>query len=773
MKRRVLLLYNTSKNVFGAVGKFFGRNPLLTQALILLCFVFLAFVVNRPPAGTFIAGGDHYQLLHPENNYGRYYFAWLNQIGQGSFNTLFVTFPYYFFLGLFGRFVTDQSLISSAIFFFFTYGSFVAFYSSIKLIYPQMSSRLRLGASLAYALNNFTITVFTYPWGYTHHLLYFIFAPPLMALFYKYITTYKLKYLATFAIILTVATMSFSNLAFWLVTILLQLLILVLLLVFRQVKADKALAKAVSWITLTYFVITGPIIFSWFLSLRDAITNVSTSAALGGSLTGWLQVTSSNVLNSFSLAMDSSRFPATAISPLAAFLSTGYFLIIVLLLLHLMAQKSEDKSLMAKVKISSSILLFFVFLSVRIYGAFGKINLFIYQLPLFSFFRSPEKIFSLIPFVYLIALISLLLAVKPPRWVVNLVIILLLVIPYPIYTGGIISALSPHKNDNYHYVTTIPQEYYNSVAEVNKSTKQTAVISLPYSVVNSINWSNYPAWGYVGQDALYQLYNKRFISANTDDNPVEDSEPIFYTLSKHDVIDPDQLLVTLQNFGGEYVLIHRDIDPKWLYSSDRFIVAMNKLAVGGKAKKIDSNDLFSLYRLTSDQLTPVIDVNQGQVTFSKINPTYYIATLKNVLPNETLSLRQSYSSQWGLYALSDSQAITTCPDQNTYRGGQILECDNAERSMTPTEVTQPITRSQLSALHQTALGYANSWTISPEELSKDAPGSVTKNADGTVNITLGIYFKPQLYVNIFYTIYVLTILGSAIYLLYLWRKKDD
>ena len=71
-----------------------------------------------------------------------------------------------------------------------------------------------------------------------------------------------------------------------------------------------------------------------------------------------------------------------------------------------------------------------------------------------------------------------------------------------------------------------------------------------------------------------------------------------------------------------------------------------------------------------------------------------------------------------------------------------------------------------------ALGYANKWTIDPEKI-KNALSSeyYETNPDGSINIDLVLYFKPQIYQNIAITLALLTVVSSIGFLVFLRLKR--
>jgi len=82
-----------------------------------------------------------------------------------------------------------------------------------------------------------------------------------------------------------------------------------------------------------------------------------------------------------------------------------------------------------------------------------------------------------------------------------------------------VRTLNKLDDNGYKYVINIPDQYKTAFNAINRDLRLNSVLSLPYSVDNSINWANYPKWYFVGQDVLGELTNKFYISANTYDHP--------------------------------------------------------------------------------------------------------------------------------------------------------------------------------------------------------------------------------------------------------------
>jgi hypothetical protein len=720
---------------------------ILIQLVVAVVFIIVAFVVNSFPRNSFIAGGDFYQLLDPIKHFERYSYAWLNQIGQGSFNTLFATYPFYALLALLQKIGMSSGMLSSFMIFFVTYLSYWSFFYSIKKFFPNISLGVRIGGALVYAFNNFTLTIFTYPWGFNHHFFAYIFVPPLIALFYQLLSDRSFKVVLEFNIVLLLAIISLNNLAFLAAIILCQFFVLIFALIFRAVKFNKILLLQILKIAVSYAVSTGMVVAVWFLALGDSLGNVAGSQALGGSLKGWILATSSNFINTFTLSMDSSRIPIVSSKFLTAF-SLLYIIFLVGLAIRALAKinmKNRDET-RNKTIIFLVLFLGLAFLSVRAYSLFAMPNLIIYQLPFFNFFRSPEKLFMLIPFVYLVSIVGLFAIVKMKKIYEYVILAVLLIIPSAFYTGQIVREMTGRDNDAYGYVTEIPTEYTDAAKIINASKLDSAVVSLPYSVVNSVNWSNYPVWGFVGQDPLHLLFDKRYISANTYDHPLIEKRPTFQYTSN--AISSSQFEGDLQKFDAEFVIVHKDVDEKWLKDSEKLNLLAQELVSSGRMVRLENNSLFTLYQLKPENVRPLISSNAAKIVYQKINNTRYDIQIKGLKDDSTIRFDQSFNRYWKLYFAPKEE--TVCKEKTSYPQYNSSSCEIQEKYLKGDELGFLGSKNISDSSHKLADGYANSWQVSAPEVIAQNPDSLVRNADGTIDVNLTIYFEPQTYLYLLF-----------------------
>ncbi|MEK9155690.1 MAG: hypothetical protein AAB360_00100 [Patescibacteria group bacterium] len=724
-----------------------------------LFFIIIAFWINAVPPDRFIAGGDFYQLIDPAEHFGRYFYAWINQIGQGAYNNMWVDAPFYSLLAVLDYFGASSGVIGSFYLFFLLYGSFLSFYFSVNLILSKISKEITIWGGLVYALNNFTLTIFTYPWGFTHHFLFYIFIPPLVALPLKIILAPERgSNYALFSLVLLLSLLAFNNLAFLGALLPIYFLMLSLLLIFckEKVRINIELCRKISKIAAIYFVVLLPAAAGfYFSSIASTVSlgGIATSAVISD-LEGWITATSSDFVNSFFFAVDKYRFPMATLGS-SVILSASYMIILVGLMVKYAAAnyRNRKERLTGTSNHNLTIVFILIFLllitlSVRAYGPVKEMNLSFYLLPLFSFFRSPEKLFSFIPFVYLMVLLGLILELRIRKWPIRIIFLLLLLIPHPFYTGKIVGMLS-NKGSDYSYVQKIPAEYESIRGTVNNGSKSTSVISLPFSVVNSINWANYPKWGFVGQDILHLLFDKNYISANTFDHPNAGSESSFENFDRQKRVDTDRLIYLIQKFSGEYVIFHRDIDKRFSERSKVVSSTLKKLEDQKVVDKINENGLFDLYRVSPEYIRPVISFqgNVQNVEFARVNPVKYKIRLTGLSGNGAIVLNQSFNSQWSAFVKKTGSNHFSCGGEINYSLSKTKECVVKKDSFFEWgDAEYAVNRNRLTD-HFLSDEYANGWILTADDIrGKFSTDYYKENPDGSLDLEVVLFFLPQFYI---------------------------
>lgn len=160
---------------------------------------------------------------------------------------------------------------------------------------------------------------------------------------------------------------------------------------------------------------------------------------------------------------------------------------------------------------------------------------------------------------------------------------------------------------------------------------------------------------------------------------------------------------------------------------------------------------------------------QGKsLTFKQINPTKYLVSIKGIKGSNVLRFNEAYHVGWKLYG-----------DHNLELRGQKIE----HPLSTTTEVLDDYQFMQgedinylwqepvFSQKHKETESDLNEWVLDVSTIKKTLPkNSYRINRDGSIDVDLIIYFKPQSYFYLGLIVSVITLLGCIGYLVWDWRK---
>jgi hypothetical protein len=166
----------------------------------------LAWVIfmNLFPAGHIILGADILQPINMAERLSEFHADWSGRV------TLY--YSLFYLLDRIG--ISDTAQISWYLGVFLV-GSYVSFLGFGQLLFPHLSRLVRILCALFYALNPFTLYLFTATWGYSHYPILYIFLPALTALFLRALSERAgYRMLLFFFLVVALASGSFGNPAF-------------------------------------------------------------------------------------------------------------------------------------------------------------------------------------------------------------------------------------------------------------------------------------------------------------------------------------------------------------------------------------------------------------------------------------------------------------------------------------------------------------------------------------------------------------------------------
>jgi hypothetical protein len=219
--------------------------------------------------------------------------------------------------------------------------------------------------------------------------------------------------------------------------------------------------------------------------------------------------------------------------------------------------------------------------------------------------RSFDKTLIFLPYFLTISILSCLkLSSKNQRFLLNLLLLLCIISVYPFFTGEVQMKYSQVFDNNhpsgYSSLHIYPNEYVDFAQYSNSQSLGNKLIAMPYSVIDSIGWVNYPKWGIIGADPTIQLFEHPVIQMNSPQTidkwnygeywnqcSIDNSEWLFPLLSMRNV---------------KYIIYHNDVDDRFVLQTS---AKMDYYAKNMYIKEIINNHYFTAYEINSSLFLPV------------------------------------------------------------------------------------------------------------------------------------------------------------------------
>lgn len=610
------------------MGEFARKNSWFLFGLAILFFVVLQ---NLFPEGYIIAGEDTAQFINLKENFVRMFYDWS---GRAS-----LFFGIFYLLDELG--VSDSVQLSWYLG-LFIFGAYLSFYTFVRLAFKNTSDFIAFLTSLFYALNLYTLTYFSYSWGYSHHEFLYVFIPLLAGLFLKFVKTEKNIFGAYFVLALFFASSGFGNPAFALSLSIFLFLLLIGSFVFNYAELSKYLIFKILVVVAFSLLVNSYWIFPTIIQARQGVA----SLAAGGNILDpdwWIQKTSNPVLNTLRLLQyDAFRFfphnfPYGAISWSKEFFLALTFIPVFLLVFSLGQKKQENEKKLYR--IFFFLLVCFVALTARVRFPFEKINNFIFHLPGFITMRGYEKLAIFTPFIIAVLLLIFLLNSQGKKYYKISVFLfcLILVTPLPFYFGKLEQNMSSwfyrgkkdYREAKFSHLVKIPKEYYGIQPLMNAG-GDFKILSLPFSAGHSIGWADYPKWKMTGSDPMEHIYKNRLLNGSS----LYFNQWLFAKDFNELDHNPEWLIKLSGMTGVKYLIYHKDTDEIFLEQSEEKISYLERKNI---IVPLQKNDYFDLYEIRSDYIFPYLSW-QKENAFLERNPESaeesFEKSKKEILPVE-------------------------------------------------------------------------------------------------------------------------------------------
>ena len=754
-----------------------SRRENKIEKIILILLIILS-ILNLLPFNHIYSQYDIAQQIVPRQIIQQIYIWSRSELGAHS--TIYSALPYYLPLT-----IIPTSLHTAYYYLVFlipTYLGITYFYRAIRNGGNKPNKKLTIFLVASYTISFFPVYSFFYQGGhFPFHNLYSLF-PPIFILYYLYIsktekeeaTSYQIKIqnlkfkidnnLLILLAILFLTNIVNSNIPYFfslnLVLILIAVVNYIILKSRKAVRTIPYLFKIAKFYIL-YFLIT-----VWS-TVPQIIQHLNTYSSFMKQqehfpIDQWLFWQSMNFTESLTMFWETRRYLDQI--PLTVY---GALAITFLAFVVLIATKKRT----AILTILWTTYIFVIFLANK--GAYWlpqRWTLAIFKLPFLAPIRSYDKTLIFMPFL-LFAIISYYILTdyeknkRLKQVMLAVLCISQIIASYPLWSGQLVTKYSQQHAKGEDYTTAkyspvvqIPQDYYDVAqilnAKYDNGKNQFRVMRLPYSVVNSAGWANYPKWKVNSADPTVQLFDMPSVQPQS----FPDEAFGLWDWGREWNEDDQSQSMWLLNFmtftNSRYIIYHKDVKPEFIadtidkinYYKEQGLITqiysgeyidayeLSRIYIGDHFYIADIIEYFSgdydnyasrLYnlnansvfihsdRITQEQLASLSNIKKSnaQISYEYISPIKYKITVKNATKPFVLAMREGYHKGWRLTGAS---------------------CD-----------------------HIFVNGFANGWIIDPGD---------------SVELNLTLYFTPQILYWVTFTISSLTFLW-VLYMIIMIKKK--
>jgi len=444
-----------------------------------------------------------------------------------------------------------------------------------------------------------------------------------------------------------------------------------------------------------------------------------------------------------------------------------YLIIVIGVILRYKGKVSSLKMLKAGVKNFSADIknkYLFIFLSIFIISVFfakaaqppfGNIFLFFYNyVPFFSVFRSADHRFGF-AIVFSVSILLLYASKKYKSYLFFSVLLLLSIAQtYPMYFGN---AVRGENIDIKYYdrIASVTPDYKDLANYINtKDNSLSYILTIPsvdYGVYSlDIKGSDH----LVGQDLLPKIINKPFVYLSNSSGMSKVASDKLTSLLQ------DRQFKDFAEFPIKYIIFRKDVTCE-----DCLLIKEKELL--DIAEKVYKNDSFSLFKLK--KFSPII--NGMEINYKTINPVKFKVELLNIKDKENLNLMFSFNKNWKIY-LDKYSSMDGCEVNTGLVSVSVTQCIGEKHFFNGDEAKYLFNKGGFNSTHELSNGYGNKWIIDPDFVIENFDSSFyKKNQDGSINLSLTIYYQPQSW---YYVFAVITLVVFVLYLTFikvLFKKK--
>ena len=569
------------------------------------CFIFFSSYNNIFPEGFFFASGDAYQVTNFPIWSKKFSFV-IEDESLGLYNRyvsyLLYYYPFFWISNLLNLTTSEQSGLHQ---FFFLYFSYLSFYYFCKIGIKNINHYLSFILSICYAFNVIVFSFFWYTWAYTPITIIYVLLPIFFGLYINFLQEKNIRkkvyYILISSPIIFLLNIAFSNLAYF-VFVFIFFNFFFFYYFFFDIKLNfKSIKKEFFFLIIFWIYLF--LINSW--SLTNYIFYIDYEKLMIES--GWY--TKLQWIKNQSLGFPKPFFlfeNYESMEPTMGFFSKISVFLVMLLAMILVKKENVSKNIL----IFFSFLLIFFFIDTKGNGILNDdfIKKIFADSVLYAF-RSWDKIHIFYPFLILGIFGFYFSKTRKSNYFFSiLILIICLFSSYPLIIGGIKTKydLSIPKNKDYlNAEFTMLKKSNDDILKISKLLNDRKdydkylVLNLPYTGINSPNWSNYQKSQHTGIDPYNQNFKHKIVSLN-------DSITVLLHYFRRDWnLSKDDYWPTLVGkiFSAKYIIFHKDIYDFLLAEGNLQIQKFNNI---GALSKLYEGKTLDLYEIKSNYYQEII-----------------------------------------------------------------------------------------------------------------------------------------------------------------------
>lgn len=428
-----------------------------------------------------------------------------------------------------------------------------------------------------------------------------------------------------------------------------------------------------------------------------------------------------------------------------------FFIIIILYLFNFKKIKNVDIKIASYVSVITLLMLMaFIFIIKNGYLD----SLIINKNMIISSIRNPEKLFFLFTFYFILLLAlasnSLFNSIKSKYNMalavsISLIVFIIFLLQNSIILTGDFGLRNLRGNNNF-----IDAKYLKIFDEIKKEDENFSILFLPFDYplqlktfwqeqiiktkmgAGDINSSNTISELYENIcnnrtnkfDQIAKFINLRYI--------ILDKNPETYSEHKKDDCIVSYFYGTPYIWGNYDFFDKKFISEKKYYEDDNF-----------KIYELNDINYHPHIYMTKEKENIYFNIPFENVEYLKKNPTEYKISLKNLNKKTYLNFSESFHPDWKLRA-GKFDWFSVLIQKDYFLPDEFHLKNNANLS---------------------------TFKIDPEFIKENYPNSYTENPDGSINVELTLYFKPQSYFYLGLIISATTLLSCLVYLVYDFIKR--